>query len=1443
MKFVQAVLFYLTNTACKSWLRPAEAVTILGGQEHTTVVDGSGNVLAAGSNQFGQLGLGDNTDRSQFTLLPSVSSIVSGCAYFHTVLVNSTGAALVVGQNDYGQLGLGDSTDRNALENLSNSSPLSGESVVGAACGKYSTLMWTSSGKLFAWGDGQYGLGSTSDFNTPQEVSSLNTETVVGAATDEDSSLAWTSDGKLFSWGRNDRGQLGLGHTSQMSTPSQVTVSGETIKSASSGSHHSIFVTNSGKLYSMGANFDGRLGTSASGSTQSSPLLIISSGVATAFAADDSNVVLMSDGSVMVFGDNEIGNMGTGDTNDVATPTQYPGIPSGAANVAIGPLTLFVELNNGTILVSGQNSHGELGMAPSAAVKSPVVFSTDIDECLTSVDDCHVEATCTNSAGSFTCACNTGFSGAGGVTCSDIDECGTSVHNCHTDGTCTNTAGSFTCACNGGYTGTGLACSDIDECGTATDNCNALATCTNTGGSFTCACNNGYSGDGLTCSDIDECGTATDNCNALATCTNTGGSFTCACNNGYSGDGLTCSDQDECSLSTHNCDSLGTCTNSDGSFACACNTGYSGDGISTCTADLIAELSESGGEVSLENSDPSGLMLHISVYGPDYTSMSAQTGSVSVNLVMNSADEILATPVRGEFRDTSPPTWQSLLGAIDREQTPFVGEAGAATGRRSLVLLTSANNPHPYAGDRTREGGFIVEGATRFVRVQARQQKRVVGSGKVPLVRASQFGASRAGGARSNFRRLTETSSWLAASEEDVRVSEEELKDGAGAVRIRSLGPDQSSVLEQRRILESDRGSFGLGIEGGEWILECAQVDVQAEVWTNSGRSYIPPPSHPPIAGDAQSASTLPGDILPGALAVLWLWVLLVALLSAFTGFILISRGVEKKVNPPLSAVHSKSSPHQKAPTALSEAKVADRPDGQLLSATIEQVLGSKEHRQRLSSFFSARRVVAFQEARKEINSADRGGQAAQNVEGNAGKGKKEEFRGHYKRLARWVSESPCAVCCRRLRLREKTLAFVDARRLSRLREVNYLQTSVKMKGYLESRERRQKLLWQQMDTELATWAHDLGLPGFRIVSWHRGEVWRRIKANASAPGVQSSDTFASSVSASSPQKLKFSSSLSSSLWSEDTSSPDCSTATVAPSSLPGYVASPVISPQRKPREPSPSSAASPSSPIRPPRWSDRSPNFFESLRQQVERLSPKNFKGQKGGRGQEGWKKVPKEEEEEEDSQTDKADPESDNDSLFEHLEMLKQVIGLRDDEQEEDNSRSIKEEEAAPKASVAASPSEARARDEKEKQVKEIEEEEVEIEDEDEGSPLVRKVGDSSTASPTISPSVRAFQGSRFFPSPLLSSRSQQLTDPKVEQSAPSPAAEEGSSVARRRSHKSRRISAVLRAVKMQRDHIVRAIDAQEKSGHARRLKWRSKMAIVAPQSVAKAGTLPLR
>ena len=47
----------------------------------------------------------------------------------------------------------------------------------------------------------------------------------------------------------------------------------------------------------------------------------------------------------------------------------------------------------------------------------------DVDECADGTDNCHVNADCTDTIGSFQCTCSIGYSGDGVVSCNGEDRC------------------------------------------------------------------------------------------------------------------------------------------------------------------------------------------------------------------------------------------------------------------------------------------------------------------------------------------------------------------------------------------------------------------------------------------------------------------------------------------------------------------------------------------------------------------------------------------------------------------------------------------------------------------------------------------------------------------------------------------------------------------------------------------------------------------------------------------------------------------------------------------------------------------------------------------------------------------------------------------------------------------------------------------------------------
>ena len=116
---------------------------------------------------------------------------------------------------------------------------------------------------------------------------------------------------------------------------------------------------------------------------------------------------------------------------------------------------------------------------------------TDIDECQRNEDECHEEAECKDTIGSYNCTCNAGYTGDGfNCTgqhihifiirwnlsfCTDIDECDEMLHDCHVFAECINFPGFYNCSCLENFEGNGTFCSELSYC-----NLRATTLCTHT---------------------------------------------------------------------------------------------------------------------------------------------------------------------------------------------------------------------------------------------------------------------------------------------------------------------------------------------------------------------------------------------------------------------------------------------------------------------------------------------------------------------------------------------------------------------------------------------------------------------------------------------------------------------------------------------------------------------------------------------------------------------------------------------------------------------------------------------------------------------------------------------------------------------------------------------------------------------------------------------------
>ena len=239
------------------------------GCEHTLAVTQEGQLFSFGYNYRGQLGQGTTSSIFSPRLVRGLESkkvVTVSCSYYHSVLSCAGGEIYAFGRNDFGQLGLGDSTDRKEPARVEL--PTGGEGARSIGCGQYHTMIATANGQAFAFGKNDYGqLGFAGNESQRRPV-------LLEAPIFEDSGVAefrcgyyhtlcLLNSSHVFAFGRNDYGQLGLGHTTQRVFGPQLveTLVGKDIIGLSTGCYHSVAIANSGALYVFGRNNHGQLGT------------------------------------------------------------------------------------------------------------------------------------------------------------------------------------------------------------------------------------------------------------------------------------------------------------------------------------------------------------------------------------------------------------------------------------------------------------------------------------------------------------------------------------------------------------------------------------------------------------------------------------------------------------------------------------------------------------------------------------------------------------------------------------------------------------------------------------------------------------------------------------------------------------------------------------------------------------------------------------------------------------------------------------------------------------------------------------------------------------------------------------------------------------------------------------------------------------------------------
>jgi alpha-tubulin suppressor-like RCC1 family protein len=223
-------------------------------------------------------------------------------------------------------------------------------------------------GDVYSWGDNGYGhLGHGDTTNRLQPTKMIAFDQNVRMISGGGRTMGvLTIDHKIFMWGENNEGQVGNGSTTDVYTPTEISIGGDCAKlklSGQSASCHVHAIRADGKLYGWGGNAYGQIGDNST-TDRTTPTLISTLGQSTGFEVIDIwgmggdwgfNYALTDNGNVYSWGHNTVGNLGLGDNVNKLVPTLNNNITWPSQCIGMGKSTVSTSLFQRTAIMSHAN--------------------------------------------------------------------------------------------------------------------------------------------------------------------------------------------------------------------------------------------------------------------------------------------------------------------------------------------------------------------------------------------------------------------------------------------------------------------------------------------------------------------------------------------------------------------------------------------------------------------------------------------------------------------------------------------------------------------------------------------------------------------------------------------------------------------------------------------------------------------------------------------------------------------------------------------------------------------------------------------------------------------------------------------------------------------------------------------------------------------------------
>ena len=344
---------------------PADLVIGMSTSAGTTcAVMDSGDVKCWGLNDAGQLGQGDDENVGDDELPGDVNFINVGGSVedvqtngSQTFALFDNGDVVAWGSNDAGQLGLGHTNtigDDELPSQVNNTIYFGGADAVELAVGDGFACALLDNGRVSCWGTndfGQLGYGHTDDIGDDEYPAVEGTLSLGGTVSKvvagAHHACALLDNGDVRCWGKNDFGQLGYAHTNDIGddecpySAGFVDVGG-TVKEIAAGAEHTCAALDGGTLRCWGQGTNGQLGYGDDYDigddelpSDEGDIDLDGHTVTSVFIGPtaSSTCALLDHDEVRCWGSNDDGRLGYGDL--LMRGTSYPTRPGGIDDVIV----------------------------------------------------------------------------------------------------------------------------------------------------------------------------------------------------------------------------------------------------------------------------------------------------------------------------------------------------------------------------------------------------------------------------------------------------------------------------------------------------------------------------------------------------------------------------------------------------------------------------------------------------------------------------------------------------------------------------------------------------------------------------------------------------------------------------------------------------------------------------------------------------------------------------------------------------------------------------------------------------------------------------------------------------------------------------------------------------------------------------------------------------